>query len=1207
MGMGKMERPMRTGSGGATAFTFRLSAGILALAAALMSCRSDHEFDSPYLPGNPGYAGDDWTRDRDGNGIADSLDKYTPGCRLPPAQCLENAQVISQISPLENGLDARNMLLWIGDSAQSPILVWKPAEGALRGYRLTSSDSSVVRVKSGKVQPIAEGSAQISVTVPGMDRLNTSFIAKVATDGNRVEAVTVPDMVLEAGRDTLPPVSWQPSDARFKEYSLASDRPGVALVVGPAIRGVFPGKASVTLVTMDGARRTAFSVTVNEAEQAIYASNLVAEPMFLVKDAPAEAPILTWIPANATDKRYHLVLVEDSKVVAVSADSQKIIPESPGAAQVLVMSQNGLLAREFLVTVSAQSVPVTGIMASDLNLVLGSDPVPPKITWIPSEATNRKFSLSTSDVTVALPSSGKVEPMGMGAADFTITSDDGGFNAVFRVTVGRPDTAVHVDSVSVSPISLAVGDERRISPTWYPTDAGNRTFTLSSGDPEVVQPAGESLKALKAGSATVRLTAADGGRTADFKVTVYVPNIPVQMVTADSMSIYIGKDASPTITWSPANASDLSYGLASSDTTIASIITVAGSQRVLGKAVGIAKVTLKSSGPATTIFPVLVNALPVKLTFISAANFTMNLGDAPKDPALSFSPSNATDKTYKLGSPSGTTIINVSGNRVTPVGAGKAPLIITPNDNPAIAVVCTVTVAALVNSVSAKDPDTLRVGNADKDVTPNLTWLPANASNKEFALKSNDTNLVKISANGKAYKGVGTSGGKATVVVKALDGSGKADTFSVVVQIPVTKVEAKNYTMKAGDTTVYVSTPLFTWTPANASNKNWHLQYLYPLAFPSPSSFVTILNGWQLRAGAAGSAQLTVTSLDNPALKDTFTVTVIQPVTGISAAAVTMRLGDADVVPVVSVLPANAVDKGYTLVSGNTAVATVVANKIHSVASGTATFTIRSTYDSTKTGTFAVTVYVPVASVAGADMTLRVGEAAKDPVLTWLPANATNKAFSMTTAFPGLIGISANKLTGLAAGTGTVVVVAADGNKMDTFTVVVTQPVISISVADMTILKDAGDKDPVITWHPANATNKAYTLTGGNSSVATVSSNRIHPAGGGTAWFIVTTADGAKVDTFSVTIQVPVTGIQGDGFVLRIGDPDETPNVTVSPSDATNKGWYLVSGDTDNATIVGGTKIHAVSRGNATIYVISLENEKITDSFIVDVRSSLGF
>ena len=76
---------------------------------------------------------------------------------------------------------------------------------------------------------------------------------------------------------------------------------------------------------------------------------------------------------------------------------------------------------------------------------------------------------------------------------------------------------------------------------------------------------------------------------------------------------------------------------------------------------------------------------------------------------------------------------------------------------------------------------------------------------------------------------------------------------------------------------------------------------------------------------------------------------------------------------------------------------------------------------------------------------------------------------------------------------------------------------------------------------------------------------------------------------------------------MKTTDDDVTPNITITPTTATNKGWYLTSADPSIASIVNGTTIHAVKRGDVQITVISADNDKITDTFTAQIKNSFGF
>jgi uncharacterized protein YjdB len=456
------------------------------------------------------------------------------------------------------------------------------------------------------------------------------------------------------------------------------------------------------------------------------------------------------------------------------------------------------------------------------------------------------------------------------------------------------------------------------------------------------------------------------------------------------------------------------------------------------------------------------------------------------------------------------------------------------------------------------------------------------------------------------------AGGTTKVIVRALDGSGMADTFNVLVQVPVSQVVAKDVTLKTTTDTLYNPSALFSWLPSNASNKNWGLAYTSPTASPVPSGIVGIVNEWQLAAKGPGTARVTVSSRDNPAIKDTFTVTVVRPVSGIAVNPqnLAMKVGDPDAAAPLTVNPSDASDKSYTLVSGNQGVATVASgNKVHAVGGGTATFTASSNADPTKTASFTVTVTVPVLSVKADDVpALRIGDAEFAPVLTWNPATATNKGFSLTSLNTSLftINTTANKLHAVAPGTGKAIVSSHDGGKTDTFSVTVVQPVQSITVGSPLNMKAGEDMDPSITWNPSNATNKGYILSGGNSAIATVVGNRVHAVGSGSAIMTVTTTDGGKSQAFTVMVTSPVTAIDaGPDITIRTGEPDAVMSPVLSPADAANKAWHMVSQDPSIAS-VSGTAIHPVSRGDVEVIFISNENAAVNDTIVVSVRGLFG-
>ena len=134
-----------------------------------------------------------------------------------------------------------------------------------------------------------------------------------------------------------------------------------------------------------------------------------------------------------------------------------------------------------------------------------------------------------------------------------------------------------------------------------------------------------------------------------------------------------------------------------------------------------------------------------------------------------------------------------------------------------------------------------------------------------------------------------------------------------------------------------------------------------------------------------------------------------------------------------------------------------------------------------------------------------------------------------------------------------------------------------------------------VTITPEEATNKEYTITSSDTKVATVSGDTITAIGKGTTEIKVTTKDGNKTSSATLTVveaTVSVTGVKLtlDKTTIKVG---ETSNATiaVSPENATNKEYELKSAN-DKIAKVDGTVITAISEGQVDITVTTKDGNK---------------
>ena len=171
------------------------------------------------------------------------------------------------------------------------------------------------------------------------------------------------------------------------------------------------------------------------------------------------------------------------------------------------------------------------------------------------------------------------------------------------------------------------------------------------------------------------------------------------------------------------------------------------------------------------------------------------------------------------------------------------------------------------------------------------------------------------------------------------------------------------------------------------------------------------------------------------------------------------------------------------------------------------------------------TVAVTGVSLNKTSTTLTVG-GTETLTATVAPTNATNKNVSWTSSNTSVASVSNGVITAKAAGTATITVTTADGNKTATCTVTVNAATVAVTGVSLnktsTTLTVGGTETLTATIAPTNATNKNVSWTSSNTSVASVSNGVITAKATGTATITVTTADGSKTATCAVTVNAPV-------------------------------------------------------------------------------------
>lgn len=137
-----------------------------------------------------------------------------------------------------------------------------------------------------------------------------------------------------------------------------------------------------------------------------------------------------------------------------------------------------------------------------------------------------------------------------------------------------------VETIEVSSITLTlsknevkVGETVTATVTINPTDASDKTYTLSASKEGVVTISGNTLTAVGAGEVVITATSTSGAKTATatLKVAENVVNVTDIALTLDKTTVLVGETINASVKVLPDNATNKNYTITSSDTAKLSV------------------------------------------------------------------------------------------------------------------------------------------------------------------------------------------------------------------------------------------------------------------------------------------------------------------------------------------------------------------------------------------------------------------------------------------------------------------------------------------------------------------------------------------------------------------------------------------------------------------------------------------------------------
>ena len=501
------------------------------------------------------------------------------------------------------------------------------------------------------------------------------------------------------------------------------------------------------------------------------------------------------------------------------------------------------------------------------------------------------------------------------------------------------------------------------------------------------------------------------------------------------------------------------------------------------------------------------------------------------------------------------------------------------------------------------------------------------AEDGEIAYTTNNAKAATVDSDGTV---TGVAKGKA-VITAALTQNGKVvkkATVEIRVARRVTKVtlSQKNLTLLMSDdpTLAGVLTPAdpdqppvpviviaarrgvalnAVCTPEDATDRK--------VSFSTTDVGVAKINGGnQLYGVEQGECDLTVSSVQNPEITETFHVLVIDPLKKIQieAPSKTVFAGESMSLDLVY-QPETATIQKVVWSSNKPAVATVDENgMVTGVAKGQAKIEAKALDGSGVAGSIIITVMQNVEEITlkETDITVAVNKTQK-AVATLLPANADNKKVTWTSSDEGIAVVRTDgSITGKQPGTCVVTVTSVSNPSVSaSMNVTVVQPVTKIVVSSPAKTIFVGERTEMDAMcQPENATNQNVTWNSRRPAVATVDeSGVVTGVARGQAVIEAKATDGSNVTgTYTITVAQDVNEVTLKETSITVAVPkSHRVAATVLPKDADNKKLTWTSSDEGIASVKTDGTIVAKKAGACVITATSVSNPSVTASVNVTV------
>ena len=325
----------------------------------------------------------------------------------------------------------------------------------------------------------------------------------------------------------------------------------------------------------------------------------------------------------------------------------------------------------------------------------------------------------------------------------------------------------YVTGISLpSIVGIDIGSSKKLTPVFTPADASNKNVTWASDNEAVATVAGGVVTLLTEGTATITVTAKDGGASDTCDVIVRVPVTDVAL-DKDSLTLVDGESGTLTALVSPDDATYPEVFWSSSNEKVA---TVDQTGKVTAVFPGTATITARAEDVSDTC-EVTVEKKPVSCVALSSHEETM-IHHSTKMLTATVSPDDATYPEVTWSSDNETVATVDQTGKITAVGVGTATITATADG---ISDTCAVTVVKkdVTGIVLNKTSETILAG---KTLALTATVSPADATYPEVSWSSSNNAVATVDQTGRV---TGKKDGTVTITASA---DGKMATCTVRVR-----------------------------------------------------------------------------------------------------------------------------------------------------------------------------------------------------------------------------------------------------------------------------------------------------------------------------------------------------------------------------------------------------------------------------------------